>query len=122
MSINKYFNKITLDNLSLELAGKFMYVWIKENVERDYERRPKSILNDNEYILYSCWRQVNDEWLYRHYTMRVVSGSMGRSDKLIFHGGCIGCISQEINNIDRCKGCQYFRANWNKKDLCLREE
>jgi len=117
--MDELFNKISLENLSLELSGKFMYVWNKENVERDYQRSPKNILNDNEYILYSYWRQLNDEWLYDFHNMTVCSGSMGRRDKLIFHGGCLGCSSQETNSIDRCKGCQYFRADWNKKDLKL---
>ena len=35
----------------------------------------------------------------------------GSSPNIIFHGGCLGCISQRNHGIDRCKGCQYFRFN-----------
>jgi hypothetical protein len=43
-------------------------------------------------------------------------------EKGIFHGGCIGCISQEINGVERCTGCQYFNAEWNKPDLRIENE
>ena len=36
---------------------------------------------------------------------------------VIQHGGCLGCIQQEKNNLDFCDGCQYRKANWSLPDL-----
>ena len=40
-----------------------------------------------------------------------------RFPNVSFHGGCLGCKSQELYGKKRCTGCQYFEANWNLPDL-----
>ena len=42
--------------------------------------------------------------------------------KVIFHGGCVPCSSQEEQGVDRCVGCQFFDANWNLPDLSINRE
>lgn len=37
--------------------------------------------------------------------------------KIIFHGGCVTCQSQEIFGKARCVGCQYFEADWRLPNL-----
>lgn len=34
------------------------------------------------------------------------------SERVIYHGGCVTCDSQEIFGKRRCVGCQYHKANW----------
>lgn len=40
-----------------------------------------------------------------------------RTGCLIFHGGCLECVSQKFDQLERCKGCQYFKADWDLPDL-----
>jgi hypothetical protein len=35
----------------------------------------------------------------------------------IFHGGCSGCTQQHLNGIKFCKGCQYFKPDWDLPSL-----
>lgn len=35
----------------------------------------------------------------------------------IFHGGCVGCISQNRHGIEYCRGCQYYSCDWESPDL-----
>ena len=67
----------------------------KADIEKrlDMERE----LNDDEYIAYHLWKN--------------------EGEKVIFHGGCHGCSSHSIFGIERCRGCQYFRADWGKPNL-----
>jgi hypothetical protein len=32
--------------------------------------------------------------------------------KIIFHGGCLGCLTQNKKGIDFCRKCKYFDADW----------
>lgn len=100
-----------------QLIEKFLEIWKQDNVHSNY--MASNVLSDDEYILYSAWCQLNDERLYRTLTpeMSITSGSVNRTDKIVFHGGCQPCESQHIHGIIRCKGCQYFRAEWGKPDL-----
>lgn len=41
-------------------------------------------------------------------------------EKVVFHGGCLGCKSQEKHGIRKCLGCQYMEADWNKSDLSIK--
>jgi len=36
---------------------------------------------------------------------------------VIFHGGCIGCLSPEEMGIGNCIGCKYFTADWKLPNL-----
>lgn len=40
------------------------------------------------------------------------------SKQVIFHGGCLGCNSQEAFGLQRCDGCCYRHADWNLPRLC----
>ncbi len=42
-----------------------------------------------------------------------------RSTK-IYHGGCIGCTSQEKFGRKRCKGCMYRKPNWSLPNLYVK--
>jgi hypothetical protein len=46
----------------------------------------------------------------------------GRHPNIIFHGGCLGCLSQRNHGIDRCMGCQYFKGNCSKPNLRIEGE
>lgn len=110
-------------NVSDELLASFERIWIVENV-KDHYNYPDEVLTDNEFIIYSAWRQLNDNWLYKKHlpNVMVMSGSMDRTDKIVFHGGCQSCDSQMKFGIMRCKGCQYFQADWSKPDLSKCED
>jgi hypothetical protein len=40
--------------------------------------------------------------------------------KIIFHGGCLGCLTQNKKGIDFCRKCKYFDADWSLPDLSER--
>lgn len=42
---------------------------------------------------------------------------MGRN---IYHGRCFSCTQQELNGVKFCKGCRFFKPNWELPDLCNR--
>jgi len=41
--------------------------------------------------------------------------------QIIFHGGCVSCLSQETMGKQRCLGCACFECNWDLPDLSLSE-
>ena len=41
--------------------------------------------------------------------------------KVIFHGGCLGCLTQHKRGVDECRNCQYFDADWSLPDLSERK-
>jgi len=41
--------------------------------------------------------------------------------RYVFHGGCVGCQSQEIYGEGRCAGCQYLEGNRQLPDLSVSE-
>ena len=48
--------------------------------------------------------------------------SLNKSEqKEIFHGGCLDCYSQDLYDINRCNGCRYHDANWDRPDLHIKE-
>lgn len=57
--------------------------------------------------------ELTDDEYIDHYRTK----SVDDCPIIIFHGGCLTCISQIYDGIDRCKKCQYFRCDWNKPDL-----
>jgi hypothetical protein len=40
-----------------------------------------------------------------------------KHDKVVFHGGCLGCSQQEKHGTDFCYDCRYFEADWSKPNL-----
>lgn len=92
----------------------FEQVWLNENKYKNY--LASKSLSDDDYIKYHQWEKENWEEMRAKHTPNacVIRGS---NDHVIFHGGCLSCQSQQLHGIDRCKGCQYFKANWNLPDL-----
>lgn len=45
---------------------------------------------------------------------------------VVHHGGCVGCLlsmtgeNRTLSGIAYCKGCQYFRPNWDLPDKSLK--
>lgn len=115
-----WFKRTPKVNIS-DLTELFKSIWIDKNVADNF--RAHESLSDKEYVYYKVWCQMNDEHMYKTHlpNATVVSGSVNRIDKIIFHGGCLNCVSQEITGVGRCLGCQYFRADWNKPDLNVKQ-
>lgn len=99
-----------------EEYSKYENIWIKENKNGKYGASKE--LSDEEYINYHIWEDINSELMYKTYIpeARVIRG---KNPNIIFHGGCLGCISQRNHGIDRCKNCMYFRAKWDNTNLFI---
>ena len=41
---------------------------------------------------------------------------------VLFHGGCVRCTQQLKHDLDFCYDCQYFEADWSKRDLSEKPE
>jgi hypothetical protein len=122
--IKRLFSK-KLEEPSLNLDGsfikadKFEEIWVAENVNSRYGASDS--LRDSDYIDYHIWEDQNSNEMYKKHlpNTMVIRGS---NPNIIFHGGCLGCISQRNHGIDRCKGCKYFRANWSNPNLRIEGE
>jgi hypothetical protein len=114
-----------LNATSIDINGAFIKedeferLWIDENVDWNYGGA--NYLTDEEYIDYYIWSDQNSNIMFKKHSpdTMVISGN---NPNIIFHGGCLGCISQRNHGIERCKGCKYFRANWSKYDLSIKGE
>lgn len=95
---------------------RFELMWISLHVNGDYKSIKR--LDDDEYICYTQWAGKNQEAMYKKHLPDAVV-FCGKNDNTIFHGGCLGCKSQQIHGIERCKGCQYFRGEWSKDNLFI---
>lgn len=93
-------------------ADEFEQIWIYMNRDNNY--RAIDILNDNEYLDYYIWQDMNTESMYKKHrpNSRIFRG---KNPNIIFHAGCLGCLSQRLHGIERCKGCIYFRFISEKK-------
>jgi hypothetical protein len=100
-------------------ADKFEQVWFAKNVNSKYGA--SNSLRDNDYINYHIWEDQNSAKMYKKNLPKAMV-NRGSNPNIIFHGGCIGCISQRNHGIDRCKGCQYFKGNWSKPNLNIEGE
>lgn len=104
---------------SFTKAEEFERIWVAKNV--NYEYGASYYLTDNEYIDYHIWQYQNSDKMYeKHLPNTMVM--RGDNPNIIFHGHCLGCISQRNYGIDRCKGCQHFRANSSKPNLFINGE
>jgi len=78
------------------------------------------IEDDDEYIVYKAWEQVNRQSLYKKYNITGCCSTHEIKDKIIFHAGCRDCSSQDHYLIERrCVKCCYFKADWQKEDLSI---
>ena len=94
-------------------------LWVKKNVDEDYSALKN--LTDNQYIEYYKFDEENYESLMAKYkpNTRYIRG---KNPNIIFHGGCLGCASQRLRGINRCKGCVFFRFDCSKKDKRIEGE
>ena len=103
------------------LAEEFERIWVEKNNHRCsgmYD--PTGSLNNRQYIDYKVWEDTNyDEMYKKHFKNTKVF--RGKNPNIIFHGGCLGCVSQRRHGIDRCMGCSYFRYS-NDTDLSIKGE
>lgn len=65
--------------------------------------------------------QDNEIGEIRFFNQEEVNSIFEGTIKIIYHGGCLSCISQEKYGIERCNGCQYRRANWSLPNLQIEE-
>lgn len=40
-----------------------------------------------------------------------------KRERIVYHGGCLDCVSQFELPLEICDGCQYKEPNWNLPDL-----
>ena len=38
---------------------------------------------------------------------------------IVHHGGCVGCLAQNMFGVDYCDGCKYQLQNWDLPDLSI---
>lgn len=96
---------------------RYADIWYAYNVDGDYGA--ERVLSDEEYISYHIWEDINCAKMYKLYKPDTTV-FRSANPNIIFHGGCLGCKSQQSHGIDRCKGCQYFKADWKKPDLSIK--
>ena len=95
-------------------SSEFELIWVAENVKHDYAALRG--LNDDEYLDYKIWEDMNIEMMYKKHLPNAHL-YRGKNPNIIFHGGCLGCMSQRLHGFERCKGCQYFRCIRGKENL-----
>lgn len=108
----------TIDEKGNFLKEKeFEKIWIAENV--NHQCGISSQLSDDDCIDYYIWQEINGSTMYKKHlpTTKVISGE---NPNIIFHGGCLGCLSQRKHGISRCKGCRYFPTKkWSYPNLFI---
>lgn len=93
----------------------FEAVWLSENKGRAFGEGMK--LKDDDYIDYIIWEDINWKDMSKKH-MPTTFVMKGINPNLIFHGGCLGCLSQRKHGVNRCKGCTYFKPH-NKQSLFI---
>jgi hypothetical protein len=93
------------------MSREFENIWVLKNVQNHYFGGLYE-LDDNDFIDYHIWQDLNFSDLAKKH-LKNVKITRGVNPNIIFHGGCLGCKSQRIYGIDRCKGCFYFRGKTN---------
>lgn len=100
-------------------ADEFEKIWIDKNTNNNYHAT--DILNDDEYLDYKLWDDMNAEAMHKKHRKNTFL-YCGKNPNIIFHGGCLGCLSQRLHGLERCKGCMYFRFNSSKPNLQIEGE
>jgi len=75
--------------------------------------------NDNVHILYKMYSDFYFDILMKKHYPNIKVGR-GVSDRIVFHGGCLECNSQNIHGVDRCKGCTYFKFDHDLPNLKIK--
>lgn len=94
-----------------EESLRFEVIWLEKN------KNVKDVVRDlgnDDYINYHIWQDINCEEMYKKHLPHVTL-VRGKNPNIIFHGGCLGCKSQRIHGIDRCRGCMYFKFDFRNK-------
>ncbi len=99
-----------------EQVVKFESAWLSHNKHHEYDKEDE--LSDSEYLDYKIWEDMNWKDLYKKHLPNTLV-ARGDNPNIIFHGGCLSCISQRNNGIERCKGCTYFRFDHSKPNLFI---
>lgn len=102
-----------------EQESEFEQIWVKENKDEKYGEG--KLLSDDQYIDYHIWEDMNSSRMYKKHLPNYLI-LIGKNPNIIFHGGCLGCLSQRKHGIERCKGCYYFKFNANNPNLCIKGE
>lgn len=97
----------------------FEQVFIAEEVKGHYGASKS--LSDDDRINYMIWLDANHDAMYAKH-LPEVRVFRGNNPNIIFHGGCLGCLSQRSHGIDRCKGCMYFKFKSDKPNLRIQGE
>jgi len=98
----------------------FKHFWI-DTQNYDKPMRCIEFLSDDDYIEYKMYADAyRTEWLTEQYPNGIIIS--GNNPNIIFHCGCLGCKSQRLHGIDRCKGCCYFRGRGGKSLFIEGEE
>lgn len=86
---------------------RFEQIWIDRNVKDNYSADRN--LSDDDRISFKIWEELYWKEMYAKHlpNTKIFKGD---NPNIIFHGGCLGCKSQRIHGIDRCKGCSYFKG------------
>jgi hypothetical protein len=107
---------INLDGSFIK-ADLFEELWINQNVK--HLKMAKYSLNDDDYIDYKIWE---DQYFWKLHYNHLPNKNVLRGDNniIVFHGGCLGCKTQEINTVYACKGCKYFKFT-DKPDLSIHD-
>lgn len=118
-------SKATVEHKTFTETGEFIKsadferIWIAKNVNDEYSA--PQVLNADEYLDYKLWEDMNIETMYKKHLPNTRL-FRGKNPNIIFHGGCLGCVSQRLHGFERCKGCQYFRYSWDKENLHIKGE
>lgn len=107
-------HKTFTENGEFIKSADFELIWVAKNVNDDYNA--PDCLNDDEYLDYKLWDDMNTEMLYKKHLPNTRL-FIGKNPNIIFHGGCLGCMSQKLHGLERCKGCRYFRWKSVSQDL-----
>jgi hypothetical protein len=112
-------HKTFTENIEFIKSADFELIWVAKNVNDDYNAA--DCLNDDEYLDYKLWEDINTETMYKK---RLPNTHLfrGKNPNIIFHGGCLGCMSQRLHGLERCKGCRYFRRKSGSQDLRINGE
>lgn len=112
-------HKTFTENGEFIKSAEFEMIWINKNVNDDYNA--PDCLNEDEYLDYKLWEDMNTEIMYKKYLPNNIL-FIGKNPNIIFHGGCLGCRSQRLHGLERCKGCKYFRWKSGSQDLKINGE
>lgn len=98
---------------------EFERVWVAYNVHNSHD--VVKSLDDQDFLDYSIWKDQHANEMYKKHSPKSIV-FRGRNPNIIFHGACLGCLSQRLNGLDRCKGCLFFRFKTDLPDLRIEGE